>query len=164
MVPRSTGLALVAGALAALLAPPRAGAPLDPTQDAAQDGGQEEVPDTELGRQMTIVEDGLRLLRRAVRKPERTAEALATLAQCEGAVVASKSQRPAMLPRVPEEEREVFLRDFRLGQVELLEALLALERGLLEGREVEELKALYKAIAALEDPAHERFTEDEDGG
>ena len=71
----------------------------------------------------------------------------------------SKELDPIMLPRVPEAEQAAFKRDFRLGMIEALEAYLELERALLEERD-DDARELYKKASGLEDPAHERFTED----
>ena len=71
----------------------------------------------------------------------------------------AKGLKPMMLAQIPEADKAAFLRDFRLGMVEALEAYLELERALLEERD-EDAKELYKKAAGLEDPAHERFTED----
>ncbi len=125
-----------------------------PTQDP-----EEHESETELAQQMEIVEDGLRTLRRSVRNPEKTADSLTAVIACERAIMACKGEVPSMAAKLPEAERKVFVTAFRLEMVNLLEKFLALEKALLEGRN-DDLRDLYKALKALEDPAHERFTED----
>lgn len=127
-----------------------------PAQDPEK---QEPETETELARQMEIVEDGLRSLRRSVRDPAKKADSLAAVIACERAIVAAKSEVPSMAARVPEAEREAFVTAFRLEMLGLLENFLVLEKALLEGRN-DELRDLYKVLKGLEDPAHERFTED----
>lgn len=127
-----------------------------PAQDPEK---QEQEPETELARQMEIVKDGLRSLRRSVRDPAKKADSLAAVIACERAIVAAKSEVPSMAARVPEAEREAFVTAFRLEMLGLLENFLVLEKALLEGRN-DELRDLYKVLKGLEDPAHERFTED----
>ena len=125
---------------------------------AAQDATSQEP--TALARQMERIEEALGGLRRSVRDPEKREESLAAVLVCQEALVACKREVPAMTGRVPEGERESFLRDYRLELIRLERALLDLEEGLLQGKDVETLRDLYKAIKGLEDPAHERFTED----
>ena len=125
-----------------------------------QDDETAEEPETELARQMLVVQEHLRHLRRNVRDPEKNADTLVRLQDCEVASLASKAELPVMLERVPEGEREAFLRDYRLEMIRVLEGFLALEKALLEGRQ-DELRDLYKVIARLEDPGHERFTDGE---
>lgn len=120
---------------------------------------EEEVPETELARHMEIVEDGLRSLRRSVRDPEKNADSLATVIACEHAIMACKDEVPSMTERIPEAEREAFVAAFRVSMVEMLESFLVMEKAILEGRN-DELRDLYKVLKGLEDPAHERFTED----
>ena len=123
-------------------------------QDEAHDD------ETPLAASMHTVEDSLRLLRRSLRDPEQTAASLATVSDCQLALLRCKVEVPAMAASVPEGERAAFVRDYRLGMVELVEAFLELERALLEGEGPDELKAIYTRIKEMEDPAHERFTED----
>ena len=134
-----------------------------PGQDAAAQDPEEQEPETEheteLARQMTIVEDGLRSLRRSVRDPEKNADSLATVIACERAILGCKGEIPSMTAQVPEADREAFVTAFRLEMVSLLENFLELEKALLEERN-DELRDLYKALKSMEDPAHERFTED----
>ncbi|MEE8468919.1 MAG: hypothetical protein V3T22_10700 [Planctomycetota bacterium] len=131
---------------------------ISPAQDPDEQE-QEQEPETELARQMEIVKDGLRSLRRSVRDPAKKADSLAAVIACERAIVAAKSEVPSMAAQVPEAEREAFVTAFRLEMLGLLENFLVLEKALLEGRN-DELRDLYKVLKGLEDPAHERFTED----
>ncbi len=108
---------------------------------------------------MERVEDAMRTLRRSIRKPEARVDSLAHVQECQEGLLLSKELDPIMLPRVPEAEQAAFKRDFRLGMIEALEAYLELERALLEERD-DDARELYKKASGLEDPAHERFTED----
>jgi hypothetical protein len=126
----------------------------DPEGEAAPE--QEKTP---MAKQMERVEDAMRTLRRSIRKPESRADSLAHVQECQEGLMLAKGLQPMMLAQIPEAEKAAFRRDFRLGMVEALEAYLELERALLEERD-EEAKELYKKAAGMEDPAHERFTED----
>ena len=126
----------------------------DPVGEAPPE--QEETP---MAEQMERVEDAMRTLRRSIRKPESRADSLAHVQECQEGLMLAKGLKPMMLAQIPEADKAAFLRDFRLGMVEALEAYLELERALLEERD-DDAKELYKKAAGLEDPAHERFTED----
>ena len=130
-----------------------------PPQDPEAQDPEEHEPETELARHMEIVEEGLRNLRRSVRDPEKTADSLVTVIACERAIMACKGEVPSMAAKVPEADRDAFVTAFRVEMVSLLENFLALEKALLEGRN-DELRDLYKVLKGMEDPAHERFTED----
>ncbi len=129
-----------------------------PIQDP-EGGAAEEQEATPMEVQMERVEDAMRTLRRSIRKPEARADSLAHVQECQEGLLLSKELDPIMLPRVPEAEQAAFKRDFRLGMIEALEAYLELERALLEERD-DDARELYKKASGLEDPAHERFTED----
>ncbi|MDE0915697.1 MAG: hypothetical protein OSB57_11035 [Planctomycetota bacterium] len=130
-------------------------APLqDPEGEAA-----EEHEETPMEIQMERVEAAMRSLRRSVRKPESRADSLSHVQECQEGLLLAKHLEPMMAANIPEAERPAFVRDYRLGMVEALEAYLELERALLEERD-DDAKDLYKKAAGLEDPAHELFTED----
>ncbi len=128
-------------------------------QDPEAQDPEEHEPETELARHMEIVEEGLRNLRRSVRDPEKNADSLVTVIACERAIMACKGEVPSMAAKVPEAERDAFVTAFRVGMVEMLENFLVLEKAILEERN-DELRDIYKTLKGLEDPAHERFTED----
>jgi len=126
----------------------------DPEGEAA-----EEHEETPMEIQMERVEAAMRSLRRSVRKPESRADSLGHVQECQEGLMLAKPLAPMMAAKIPEAERPAFVRDYRLGMIEALEAYLELERALLEERD-DDAKELYKKAAGLEDPAHELFTED----
>lgn len=125
---------------------------------AAQDDEHED--ETPLAQAMHKVEDALKDLRRSVRDPEKQAETLASLVVCQEASLFCKSQPPAMLQSIPAEKQAEFLKAYRLEMIAFERALLDLEAAVLEGKDVEALKEMFTNLKRLEDPAHERFTED----
>jgi hypothetical protein len=122
-----------------------------------QDDEHDETP---LAEAMNRVGDALGDLRRSVRDPEATEASLASVLICQEASLFSKTQTPAMAAGVPEGERPAFVKAYRLEMIRFERALLDLEQALLEGKDVESLRELYKGLKGMEDPAHERFTED----
>ena len=143
--------ALLAGSLAMGARP----APQDPVAGV----DPQEKAESELEKQMVVVEDGVKALRRSTRDPSRLAESLATLATVQAAALASKQEVPAMAARVPEGERSAFVSGYRKEMVVFLTRLLELETALLDG-EADAIKAAYRIVYDMEDSGHERFTED----
>jgi len=108
---------------------------------------------------MERVKDAMRTLRRSIRKPESRTDSLAHVQECQEGLLLAKPLVPLMLANIPEAQRAQFQRDFRLEMIVAMEAFLELERALLEERD-EDARELYKKAAGLEDPAHDRFTDD----
>lgn len=153
--------ALFAGGCAlALLA--QAGVPgvrstQEPSQQPSQETGHEHSP---LEEAMESIKGGVRKLRRSLRKPESDADSLATLASMQAAALAAKSESPRMTASVPGAEQAAFLTAYRKEMITLLQTLLSLETALLDGNR-EGANAAFDALRGLEDPAHERFIQDE---
>ena len=146
--------------IATALMVPLLGAFQDPVGEAAGEAGEAADELTPLAKQMEVVEQGLRKLRRSVRDPERNAESIELLAGMQRAALESKSQRPVMTERVPEAERDAFLADYRKGMIALLEGLLAIEKSLLDG-DNRAAREHTKRVAEMEDSGHDKFVDDE---
>ena len=121
---------------------------------------EEHADETPLAQAMHTVEDALKDLRRSVRDPEKHTDALASLVVCQEASIICKTLPPAMLKSVPADKQAEFLKAYRLEMIAFEKALLDLEAAVLEGKDVDTLKEMYTNLKRLEDPAHERFTED----
>ena len=116
--------------------------------------------ETELAKQMLVIQDGLRALRRSTRDVATYPDALATVVECQQATLASKTEAPVKAAKVPEAERAAFVNAYRVDMIEMMEHFLKLERALLEGADPAAVKEISSAIKGLEDPAHEQYTED----
>jgi len=119
----------------------------------------QEEEETELEKQMVVVEDGVKALRRSTRDPSRVAESLATLATVQAAALAAKQEVPVMAAAIPEGEREAFVKGYRKEMVIFVTSLLELETALLDG-DADVIKAAYRTVHDMEDSGHDRFTED----
>lgn len=151
------GLLLILGGVELALGAPTRGAV--PTSTPPQDAETHEDEETPLTTDMKILQSGLRGLRRSVRDPEKLEETLVALQEVQGAALRSKALVPTMAASVPEGERGAFIQAYRTEMIVLLEQLLAVEKAVIEG-DVDGARALFKEVQALEDPGHERFTED----
>jgi len=123
-------------------------------------GKEDHAPDSVLESHMHGIEDALHALRRSLKDPAKSADSLASIAKLQTDAVVAKSELPRMLPHVPEAERAAFVVEYRREMVRLLEASLKLESAVLDGKP-EPIQAAFEALRSMEDPAHDRFTEEE---
>jgi hypothetical protein len=128
---------------------------------AAQARPEKQEQESLLEERMHAIEEELRALRRLVRDPAHSPQALAALARVQAAAVAAKSETPRHAAQIPEAERAKFAADYRREMVLFLERSLGLERALLDG-DSEAARAAYDALDAMEDAAHERFAPEAD--
>ena len=115
--------------------------------------------ETPMHQQMEVIEDGLKSLRRGLRKPENNPQSLETVLAMQQAAWVCKGLEPAMMSSVPEAERAQFLADYRKDMAICMKAMLDLEIALLDG-DNEKAQELYKTLKIQEDEGHEKFTED----
>ncbi|MBM3989816.1 MAG: hypothetical protein FJ298_02290 [Planctomycetes bacterium] len=146
-------LLLAAGSLA-FLAPSQVLAP------QLADEGKDDPQKCPLEQSMEAMADSIRALRRSLRDPSKQADSLAGLAKLEADIVAAKSQTPRRAAKLSEAERPRFVADYRSEMIRMLEQALVVEKAVLGGQQ-EAALAAFEELRGLEDPAHARFTEEE---
>src|SRR5688572_12939793 len=153
--------ALLGGALVALLAGP-AGLRLAHADEAAPAqpaAAEAKAEDTELAKQMEVIEDGMKKLRRTLRGAEGNADSLKTIGAMQAAAVASKELTPVMAAKVPEADRQEFLTDYRKEMVGMIGELCQMELAVLDGNH-EKAQEIHKKLKDVEEAGHEKFTQE----
>ncbi len=114
--------------------------------------------DTPLADLMLEAQGTLKKLRRSVRKEDKRDESLELTDQLLKVTLASRLLAPPMIEKVPEAEKAAFVTAYRKMMLDVARATLDLETAVLDG-DLEKAQELYKKIADMEDPGHEKFTE-----
>ncbi len=114
--------------------------------------------DTELAKQMEIIDEGLKKLRRTLRKPDQNKESLEIINQIQAAAVASKAQVPAKAAKMPEAERQKFVMAYRKDMAAMTVQLLNMEIAVLEGNN-DKANEIHKSMKRIEDEGHEKYEE-----
>ncbi|MBL6720218.1 MAG: hypothetical protein ISQ08_02305 [Planctomycetes bacterium] len=151
-------LAALAGLCAAAAVAPSVGLPLggglpETARTLADDD------ETELDKRMLAIKAQVRTLRRSLRDAESNDASLEALHALQVAALEAKLMEPRRAAGVPEPERPAFIRAYRQEMVRFTLVALETEAALLAGDQ-EKAGELFSALRDLEDPAHERFTED----
>ena len=152
MTPLRTTSILALSLAALFLALPSA-----PAEAARQDGDTEE--DSPLLKDMEVIQDQLKFLRRNLKKPEENPASLAALQEMQRAAVACKGMSFPMADRAEGEAKAELIKGYKLGTIGLIESMLQMERALLEG-DNDKARELYKTVKAFEDSGHEKYTEE----
>ncbi len=118
--------------------------------------------DTVLSQNMKAVNKAYRVLRSSLKKPARDAESLEKLHEITVRVLAAKIEKPHMLPKVPEADRQQFLIDFRKVLIALIKLTLDIEVAVLEGRR-DDARNLLKDLNRMKSPAHKKYRIEKDG-
>ena len=131
--------------------------PSAPAEAALQDGATEE--DSPLLKDMEVIQDQLKFLRRNLKKPEENPASLAALQEMQRAAVACKGMPFPMADRAEGEAKAELIKGYKLETIGLIESMLQMERALLAG-DNDKARELYKTVKAFEDSGHEKFTEE----
>jgi soluble cytochrome b562 len=131
--------------------------PSAPAEAARQDGDTEE--DSPLLKDMEVIQDQLKFLRRNLKKPEENPASLAALQEMQRAAVACKGMSFPMADRAEGEAKAELIKGYKLETIGLIESMLQMERALLEG-DNDKARELYKTVKAFEDSGHEKYTEE----
>ena len=131
--------------------------PSAPAEAARQDDATEE--DSPLLKDMEVIQDQLKFLRRNLKKPEENPASLAALQEMQRAAVACKGMSFPMADRAEGEAKAELIKGYKLETIGLIESMLQMERALLEG-DNDKARELYKTVKAFEDSGHEKYTEE----
>lgn len=113
---------------------------------------------TELAKQMEVIEDARKALRKSLKNPEANTESAATLAEMRKAAVACRELVPAMAANMPEAERAKFVEAYQKDMDLFIKAVDELGEAIKAGKN-EEAQDLLKALGDHEDEGHEKYTE-----
>ena len=151
-----TGMVLLALALLAGL-PGGVAVTLGQEEQAAADKAKAST-DTELAKQMEIIDEGLKKLRRTLRKPDQNKDSLEIINQIQAAAVACKALPPAKAAKLPEAERQKFVMAYRKDMAAMIVQLLNMEIAVLEGNN-DKANEIHKGMKKIEDEGHEKYEE-----
>jgi soluble cytochrome b562 len=149
---------LAAAALLAgpLVAPPAAVA-------AAQDAKEDEKStvkdlDTELAKQMEVIEEGMKKLRRTLRKAEDNPTSLEWIDKIDKAAVKSRDLIPAMAARIPEAERAKWVENYKKDMDTFIKSVAEMKAAVKDGKN-DKAQEVYKTLKEHEDKGHQKYTE-----
>lgn len=140
---------LLAGVSIAWLAAPR------PTV------AEEKKAKTELHRQMEQIDNGMKKLRRTLRKKESNPESLEWITKIEEAAVACKQMTPSRATTMPSDQQAKFVVSYRKQMVDLIGTMVKMELALLEDDNAKAQEA-FKLLKDMEDDGHDKFMQEDE--
>lgn len=118
---------------------------------------EEETP---LAKEMNIMDDSLKALKKIIAKPAENAKSLELIEKIQHAVVASKSMTPVEIKNVAQADRAKWLVEYRKEMVAVLEHMCKIEVAIVDGDNAK-AETLFKSIKKMEDDGHEVYAPDE---
>lgn len=127
---------------------------------AAQDEKEKKVKDldTELAKQMEVIDESMKKLRRSLRKPESNAESLQLIEKMEAAANKSKDLIPAMAAKIPEAERAKWVENYKKDMETFIKTVGEMKAAVKDNKN-DKAQELYKTLKTQEDKGHEKYTE-----
>jgi soluble cytochrome b562 len=114
--------------------------------------------DTELAKQMETIDEGMKKLRRSLRKPESNKESLEWIEKIEKAAAKSKDLVPARAAKVPEAERAKFVEAYKKDMDTFIKSVGEMKAAVKDGKN-DQAQDIYKTLKTQEDKGHEKYTE-----
>ena len=115
--------------------------------------------DTELAKQMEVMQDAQKELRKSIKSAEGNPTSLEALTKFQQATVASKALVPAKAAALPEAEKAKFVAAYRKDMNALLSHLIQIEVAILDGDQAK-AEELFKGLKKIEDDGHEKFSDE----
>lgn len=128
-------------------------------EPAGQEGEHDDATALAIG--MEDIKKGMRRLRRGLKDAEALPAALPIILQMQEAAQMCKLETPAMTANVEggEEAQAAFVKEYRLGMIQLQGGLLALEEAVLKG-DAALAQKIYGKLKDAQEAGHEKFTEE----
>ena len=114
--------------------------------------------DTELAKQMEVIDSGMKKLRRSLRKPESNKDSLETIDKVYKAAVKSKDMTPAMATKIPEDKRAEWVAAYKKDMETMIKTVEEMRDAVKAGKN-DKAQALHQALKKQEDKGHEKYTE-----
>ena len=114
--------------------------------------------DTELAKQMEVIDEGMKKLRRTLRKADSNAESLEWIDKIEKASAKSKDLVPAMAAKIPEAERAKWVENYKKDMDVFIKAVGEMKAAVKAGKN-DQAQEVYKTLKTHEDKGHEKYTE-----
>ena len=129
-----------------------------PAQDKEEAKSEVKDLDTELAKQMEVMDEAMKKLRRTLRKAESNAESLEWIDKLEKASVKSKELIPAKLAKVPEADRAEMVKAYQKDMDAFLKSVGEMKTAVKAGKN-DVAQEVYKTLKTHEDKGHEKYTE-----
>ena len=127
-------------------------------QEKADSSSQVKDLDTELAKQMEVMDEAMKRLRRTLRKADSNAESLEWIDKLEKASVKSKELIPAKLAKMPEAEKTKVMEAYKKDMDVFLKAVGEMKAAVKAGSN-DKAQEIYKTLKTYEDKGHEKYTE-----
>jgi hypothetical protein len=114
--------------------------------------------DTELAKQMEVMDTGLKKLRRSLRKPESNKESLETIEKVHAAAVKSKDMTPVMAAKIPEAKRAEWVAAYKKDMEATIKTIEQMRDAVKDGKNDKAVE-LHASIKKQEDAGHKKYTE-----
>jgi len=114
--------------------------------------------DTELSKQMEVIDSGMKKLRRSLRKPESNKESLETIEKIHAAAVKSKDMTPAMAAKIPEAKRAEWVAAYKKDMEATIKTIEEM-RDAVKDNKNDKAQELHASLKKQEDKGHEKYTE-----
>ena len=114
--------------------------------------------DTELAKQMEMIDSGMKKLRRSLRKPDSNKDSLETIDTVYKAALKSKDMTPAMAAKIPEAKRAEWVAAYKKDMETMIKTVEEMRDAVKAGKN-DKAQELHQSLKKQEDKGHEKYTE-----
>jgi soluble cytochrome b562 len=127
-------------------------------QEKEGDGKAPKDLDTELAKQMEVIDEAMKKLRRTLRSADSNKASLEHIDKIEKAAAKSKELVPALAAKKPEAERAKFVENYKKDMDVFIKSVGEMKAAVKAGQN-DKAQDIYKTLKTQEDKGHEKYTE-----
>ncbi|HZL35089.1 MAG TPA: cytochrome b562 [Tepidisphaeraceae bacterium] len=122
---------------------------------------EEKKKKTELNKKMEVMDEGMKKLKRTLRRPADDAQSLKVIAQVIEAATAARDMVPAKAASMPQADRKKFIDEYQKGMTQLIATMGQMKDAVTAG-DNKKAMALHKSLKTQEEDGHDKFMESDD--
>lgn len=124
-------------------------------------GEEEKKQKTELHKKMEEIDDGMKKLRRTLKKPDQNETSLKVVDKIIGLATDCKDLVPSLAAKQPEASRKDFIAEYQKTLGKLIDTMGEMKKAIEAGDNAKAL-ALHKSLKDQEEDAHDKFMESDE--
>ena len=116
---------------------------------------------TELHRKMEEIDEGMKKLKRTLKKADQNEASLKVIDKIVALAGECKEMTPSQAAKLPEADRQKFVNDYRATMTKLIETMEQMRKAVADGDNAKALE-LHKSLKDQEEDGHDKFMESDE--
>jgi RNA polymerase-interacting CarD/CdnL/TRCF family regulator len=122
---------------------------------------EEKVKKSELDKKMEVMDEGMKKLKRTLKKPDENPASLKVVTDIIDAATACRDMVPLKVEKLPEADRKKAVEEYKAAMTKTIATMQEMKKAIEAGDNAKALE-LHKSLKSMEEDGHDKFKEEGD--